>query len=723
MRLAICSAAAKYFRVRALSLNAILGAGLTALQTNQAALRVVSNNISNVNTTGYTRREVNLAALTSAGQVSGVTIADVQRVVDQFLNKEMLSAQSSASNYDTQSTIYDQINAALGSPGDGTSLTSKLSDVFSSLSSAALSPTSSSSQGDVLNSLQGMASTISSLSTSLSGLQTQADSQVANTVTTVNNLLKQVFDLNKQIKIANATGNTDSSFLDQLDVAVQSLSKQIDVRTSQQADGSYLVTTQDGTNLVGDTYAQLSYQSGGSNGVYQPVMIQNYDAGTGTAIGTPENFTSHLAGGTLKGLIQMRDGTLADLQNELGSYAQSVANAFNAVSNTNSAYPPPTSLNGHDTGLLSTDSLNFTGKTTIALTDSSGVLQHSIAVDFTAGTISVDGGATSSFSGTVGSFASTLNSALSGVGGSATFTNGKLSISGGSDGVVVSDQDSANPSSRAGTAFSQFFGLNDIFTSGAPTIAKTGVSAGDLTGTNGQIDLQIRGSDGSVIKTGSVNVTSGMTMSDVVGALNTAMNGYASFTLNSDGSMTTTVSSQYPGYNLQVSGDSTSRGTTGVSLSSLFGIGANTMARQAVGFSVNPDITNDPTRLAFAKPDFTTNQIVGSGDSTGLQALQGIELSSQVFNKVGALSNQSVSLTAYASAFYQDVSTRSSTVTASKTTQDDRLTEATSRQQSTSGVNLDEELSNMMIYQQAYSAGARLLTVADQMFNTLLQIQ
>ncbi|MDE2182355.1 MAG: flagellar hook-associated protein FlgK [Alphaproteobacteria bacterium] len=706
-----------------MSLTGILGAGLSALQTNSAALRVISNNISNVNTAGYARRLVNLAALTSAGQVSGVQISDVQRVVDEFLNKEMLSASSSASNYDTQSSISDQINAMLGSPGDGTSLTSKLSNVFASLGTAALSPTATSSQGDVLNSLQGLASTISSLSTSLSTLQSQTDSQVANSVTTINNLLTQIFDLNKQIKIASASGNTDSSYLDQLDVAVQSLSQQIDVRATQQPDGSYLVTTLDGTNLVGDTYSQLSYQQGGTNGVYQPVQIQNMNPATMQPIGTPQDFTSHLQGGALKGMITMRDGTLADLQNELGSFAQSVAQAFNAQHNANSAYPPPTSLDGRDTGLLSTDALNFTGKTTIALTDSGGTLQHTIAVDFGAGTISVDGGTATSFGNTIGGFASTLNTALGTVGGSATFANGQLTLSGGTDGVVVSDQDSANPSSRGGTPFSQFFGLNDLFTSTVPSITATGLSTSDQAGSNGEIDLQLRDGNGSVLKSASVSITSGMTMSQVVGALNTALNGYASFTLNSDGSMSQTVSSSYPGYNLQVSGDTTARGTTGVSLTALFGIGANQMARQAVGFAVTTDISNDASRLAFAKPDFTTSQIVGAGDSTGLQALQNIQLDQQSYTKVGALGSQSVSLGNYAGAFYQDVATRSATIAASKTTQDDRLTEATSRQQSASGVNLDEELSNMMIYQQAYSAGARLLTVADQMFNTLLQIQ
>jgi flagellar hook-associated protein 1 FlgK len=80
-------------------------------------------------------------------------------------------------------------------------------------------------------------------------------------------------------------------------------------------------------------------------------------------------------------------------------------------------------------------------------------------------------------------------------------------------------------------------------------------------------------------------------------------------------------------------------------------------------------------------------------------------------------------LSDYAATFYQNVSTQSNSVTANQTTQDDRLTEAQSRQSSNSGVNLDEELSSLSTYQQSYAAGARMLTVVDQLYQTLLQIQ
>ena len=84
---------------------------------------------------------------------------------------------------------------------------------------------------------------------------------------------------------------------------------------------------------------------------------------------------------------------------------------------------------------------------------------------------------------------------------------------------------------------------------------------------------------------------------------------------------------------------------------------------------------------------------------------------------------QTASLSDYAASFYQNLSTQSNAITTNQTTQDDRLTEANSRVSSNSGVDLDEELTNLTSYQQAYAAGARILTTVDALYQTLLQIQ
>jgi len=703
-----------------------MSSALTALQTNSAALRVVSNNVSNLNTPGYARRVVNLETLSANGDISGVDIASVQRVVDQFLNQETLSAGASAARYDTQSTVFDQINAMLGSPGDGTALTARLSDVFSTLGQAALSPTSSSSQLSVLNSFKTLSSSISSLSNSLLGLQQQTDGQVTTAVNTANNLIKQVYDLNQQIKQAYAGGDTSTAVLDERDMALQKLAALIDVHTAAQTDGSVTVTTQDGINLIGGNYAQFSY-SPGNSGVYQPISIQAYNPQTDQPTGTPQSLDPHLNGGQIKGLIDMRDSALADLQNELGSFAQGVALSFNEQHNANSAYPPPTTMTGRNTGLLATDAVNFSGKTTVAVTDSNGNLVKRIDVDLGADLYSTDGGASwAAFpSNDIGGMTDALNTAL-GANGTASFADGELTISAtGTNGIVVKD-DATTPANCGGFGFSQFFGLNDLFQAAAPSVLSTGLVGTNASGLapGGKIDLQLKGPSGDVVKTASVTILATDDIDTVIGNLNSAMGGAATFTLNADGSVTTAPSPSFPGYQVQVGSDTTQRGTTGMSFTELFGIGTNQMAKQATSFSVNPAILSAPGRLAFGQADLSASgPIVGSDDSSGLLALQNLESAQQTFTAAGSLRRQATSLGGYAGGVYQDIATRGADVTANKTSQDDRLNEANSRQASLSGVNLDEELSNMMTYQRAYSAGARMLTVVDQLYQTLLQIQ
>ncbi len=712
-----------------MSLNGILSSALSALQTNQAALNVVSNNIANINTPGYAQRTVNEQPLGTGGQLAGVDIADVQRVVNQFLQQETLYAGAGSAQYTAQSGVYSQLNGFLGQPGDNTSLTSQLDAVSSALGSASLSPNSSTSQQSVLSSLQSFASTVSGLSNSITNLQGQVDQQISSSIGTVNGLLSQIYSLNQQAQNTAAAGSNSSGLLDQRDQVVQSLSQLIGVRVIQQSNGTVSISTQDGVNLVGDgTYGQLSYSGGAPGGPYGPITLQTIAASTNSPVGPAQVLDPHLGSGQLQGLVQMRDGALADFQQEVGNFAQTAALAYNAQSNANAAFPPPQTLSGRNTGLLTTDSLGFTGQTTIAVADQNGKLVSRIDVNFSNDTLSVDGSAPTSFSNTVGDFVSALNTAL-GSNGTASFANGQLSIgASGSNGIVVQDSQSS-PTSRGGTGFSQFFGLNDLFTSSVPSITATGLSASDAGGfaAGGTMSFVLKGPNGEVGKQASVTLTAGMTIGDIVNALNSSFGGAATVSLSSNGALTMAPSGQFAGYQLNVASDSTQRGSTGMSFTELFGLGQQQAAALASGFSVNSAIAANPALLQSGQSSITAStqagqQIVGAGNSSGLLALQSVNTGNQTFGAAGGLTGGTMSLDDYAGSFYQDVATRSQAAQSNATTQGDRLTQAQSQQSQVSGVNLDQQLSNMVMYQQAYSAGAHVMQVVQSLYDTLLQI-
>ena len=711
-----------------MSLNGIAASAVSALKTNSAALGVVANNVSNLNTAGYARRIVNQQTLSAGGQLMGVDIASVQRVANQFLTQEMLSAGGAASHYDTMADLFSQLNGLLGGPGDNQSLATGLSNLSAAFATASQAPTSSAGRTGVMNALTNLANSFSTVSSTITTLRTQIDQQVANSIGGANTLIKQLFDLNTQIKTATAGGDTASALLDQRAVALENLSKIMSIRATPNGDGSVNVATPDGINLVSNTYAKLAYAGGAQNGSYGNITVQDINPATGQLIGAASPLDPHLSGGALKGMIEMRDTVLSGLNQTLGNLAQQTALAFNDQANANAAYPPPTSLTGRNTGLLGADALNFTGQTTIAVTSDSGALVSRIDVNFSAGTISVNGGAAAPIGTTVTSFTTALNTAL-GSNGSASFAGGKLSIAAtGSNGILVQDN-ASSPSRRGGEGFSQFFGLNDIFQSQAPSVLTTGLSASDASGltAGGKISLSLKGPDGDIVRAASITTTAGQTIGDVVSALNTAMGGAATFTLNSDGSISTSTSALYPGYALNVTGDTTQRGATAMSFTQIFGIGANAQSMQASGFGLTQAVSANPARLGFASPAITSSSTVGStivsaGDNAGAIALQNAITRSQNFGAAGGIAAQAASLSDYAATFYQNLSTQSNSVTVNQTTQADRRTEAVSRLTSNSGVNLDEELMALASYQQAYAAGARILSVVDQLYQTLLKI-
>jgi len=224
----------------------------------------------------------------------------------------------------------------------------------------------------------------------------------------------------------------------------------------------------------------------------------------------------------------------------------------------------------------------------------------------------------------------------------------------------------------------------------------------------------------------SVAVT-GTTIGDMVAALNTAFTGKATFALDANGQMQVTPAAGYSGYEIEVPLDTTARGTTGTSLSSLFGLGIGEKMGRARDFSLSSALQDSPQLLAFAQPTLTaatalSSVVAAPGDNRGLLALQNLLNQAHAFSPAGALSGRSVTFNDYTAAFYQEAASRGNVIETSKKAQDSRLQVATQNQSEKAGVNLDEELAKMIVLQQAYNAGGRLIQVVQQLSDELMKV-
>jgi flagellar hook-associated protein 1 FlgK len=707
------------------TLSSILQTSSAGLQVAQLGINTVSTNVANLNTAGYVREVVNQNTITNQPVGDGVSASSIVRTANQYLQNASLSASGQAGLASAVSNVLDQAQSLFGDPTQTSSYFNQLNTVFADFSAAAASPTSSLSSGQAINDINQFLNQSQSISSSLGALSGQADSGLSNDVSQVNQLLTQISGLNTQITSTVAGGGQAADLQNSQSQLINQLSSLIGVKVSSTASGGATVTTTGGAQLVGQFGpATLSYTSSatstGQVSIIQPASQQAQALA--------------VTSGDMGGLLSLRNTQIPGLQSQLSEFVTQTVNAINQASNASSSVPPPSTLTGSNTGLdLPTAIGGFTGDTTIAVVNSAGQLQHSYAIDFSGGaggTISVDGGAATSFTPTT--FLSTLNTAL-GTSGTASFTNGALTLSASVAGQGLAIQDSSTtPSNNAGRGFSQYFGLNNLIVSNQITNYNTGLTAADASGftPGGQITLGINDGSGNPITDITVTMPASGNLQGVINALNSSSTGvglFGQFSLSSTGALSFTPATP-GGATLTVISDSTQRGAGGPSLSQLFGIGDNQRASRTATYSVRSDIASNPSNLQLATLDLSAatdvppQPVLVPGDGSGGQLLAKAGSTLQSFDAAGLAAAASSTVTNYASQFAGSLADASSAADTASTNATAVQGEAETQRQSVEGVSLDQELVNLTTYQQAYSASARLVTATQTLFSALMNM-
>lgn len=700
-----------------MSLTGILNSASSGLSVAQTQIRTISDNVANVNTPGYARRVVDQTSAAMSALGGGVQASRITRAVDQFLAQAGLLANAQAGGAGAVSDMMDRAQGLFGDPTTDSGYFNQLDRVFSAFAASAQDPASSVSRSQALDQVKAFLDRSTTVANGLTNLAQEADSRIGDTVSKVNDLLSQIDQLNKVIS-STAVGGADTTGAENSQAQlIDQLSSMLDVTISTRPDHSIDVRGASGTLLVGQSgAAQLSYAAGGSS----PGQILVAPPGGSPRLMLP-------SGGQLKGLLDLRNTDILAVSAQLGEYVTRAVDEINRAHNASSAVPPPATLTGRNTGLdLPTAVSGFTGKTTVAIVDPSGVMQSRVDIDFSAGTMSVDGGAPSGF--TPATFLASLNGAL-GANGSASFSSGALSISAtGSNGVSIAD-DPTTPSSKAGKGFSHFFGLNDLITSTGYPYAATGLQAADPNGFNagGVMTLRLTDASGAPLRDVAVPVPFGGSVGALVTALNDPTTGiglYGQFSLDSQGQMT--FSASRPGITTSVVSDTSQRGAGGPSVTALFGLNSTLTAQRAARFSLRTDIAADNSKLSQAQLDLSATAgqpALSKGDSRGGLLLAAAGDATANFLPAGAFGALNATLSQYAAQFSGAVAQSAATADTAKSNAEAISSEAATRRASVEGVNLDQELVNLTTYQQAYGASARLIQAVSDLYDILLKIQ
>jgi flagellar hook-associated protein 1 len=708
-----------------MSINSLLGNALSGLNAAQLGLRSTSNNISNVNTPDYARSKANITARNLVGEGLGVDAASLSRITDRFLFATSLSANGDAAAGEAKAGLLDRVQAQFGTLDDAGSLFSRLNSAFAEIGSAALDPASGIRRVTAVTDVQFLFDEFSRLEGELLSARGEAQRQIGVSIEQINSLVLQIDSLNDDITRGRIQGDSTGAENRQ-DQLITELSSILDIKVDRAESGAALLRTSDGVLLLGQFPLTLEGPNPGPGNLGQSFSpIQGR-----TPSGNVVELQSHINSGTLRGYLDLRDKELPGLTLELAELAAGTADALNAAHANASAVPAPTSLTGRNTGLLGTDAINFTGKTSLALVDSAGALVRRVDIDFGAGTLSVDGGAATALGTTLDSLTTALNTALGAL-GSASFTNGKLSLAAtGTNGVALV-QDATTPSDRAGRSFSAFFGLNELVTSARPTQFETGLSGTEAHGlvAGGAVGFTVTGPDGRVAAQISVSVA-GTSINDYLTALNdttTGLGRFATFSLDSAGRLVQTPTLGAENYQVEPANDSTARGTTGLSFTQLFGLGEGVRGARASAFAVRSDIARNPDLLALAQLELGASTaigdtVLGKGDGRGGEAMARVLEQTRTFQNAGALSGVAGSLSDFAGRFATDIGSRAARAVRQSDAASALRSEAGARLANVQGVNIDEELALMTQYQQSYNASARLIQAAKELSDTLLSI-
>ncbi|MBI6896179.1 flagellar hook-associated protein FlgK [Pseudomonas putida] len=303
----------------------LINIGMSGLGAAQSGMYTLGNNIANADVESYSRQQIvqKTKGGQQVGQVfigTGTTLSDVRRVYNAFLENQLRSTTSLSSDANAYLNQIGPLNNALSSADTG--ITAALKSFFSAMQDASAKPTEDASRQLLLTSAQSLAKRFNSLSAQFNQQNSNINSNMAATADQINKLTATISEYNQQIVKMTAITGKPNDLLDQRDGAVRELNKLIGVDVVER-DGNYDIYLKNGQSLVlGNTTQTLGVEPGPTDPSRMNLVLNRGS--------TKMDITDSTTGGELGGLLRYRKDTLDPALNELGRVALAVADAINS---------------------------------------------------------------------------------------------------------------------------------------------------------------------------------------------------------------------------------------------------------------------------------------------------------------------------------------------------------------------------------------------------------
>lgn len=672
-------------------------------------LQTTSNNIANVNTPGYVRERTEL----NNSQVFGVEIGNTERIINVFAQNQLrrdITSVGELEAFSSKTTAIDNLLA-----GDANSISKGMSEYFSALQTAADDPTNLASREQVLGKSESLFQRMRTLSDYMIEKEEELNLEFTSLINRANTLIGNIGDLNRNIVIANGNSTADqpSALLNERDKAVDELSSimGINVKESQTQNGAVTINLTSGESLVLENGAFNLFEVNTDADLSLKQLTLETNFGSQTKGDASLRIQESDLGGALGGLFGYRNEVLGPTMRDVGQLSIAFADAMNEQNKLGMDLDGQLGSNIFDIpsfrGLAYSDT---NGDYVVTAQVTEGMGAELTDADYKIEVTAVSAGAPSELEITFLNADGTPKK--DGSGNDIVFSNFPVS-SGFNElpgGIEVD---------FAGT--SSYTVGNEFLIQPTKTIASkidfSTMRPEDLafaTPVRGQADSTNLG-DASVVNVGVSNTTVGAGIDrsafDGAGGIDTGAPAQIVFTapdtfdvVDGTGAVMASVTGTTDLNNLIEQAKNS--GTWPAALSGL---------TDYPGYDISLDgvpRAGDSFSLAYNTDGFNDNS-----NALNLAALQNenlVQVSSEATNTPRTFQD------AYASMVGR-IGEDAAMAKVSLASAEAMQVQSENWFQSVSGVSLDEEAANLIRYQQSYAAAARILTTAQELFNTILQ--
>ncbi|MGL4241041.1 MAG: flagellar hook-associated protein FlgK, partial [Beijerinckiaceae bacterium] len=318
-----------------MGMSGALNSALSGLRVTQAQMDIVSSNIANADSVGYTRRRQDLVQQLSGDRTTGVRTSGVTRQLDLLLQRQLRVESAGAAYTDVIARYAQQMDQIFGQPGSPGALDTTLNGFTTALQSLTANPADFSARGVVMSQAQALASSLNTLSADIQAMREDAESRIAQGVRRANDALARIADIDARVSSNGSILSNNAALLDERDRAIAELAALVDIRVLSQADGKVNIFTNAGLQLYGGEPASLSFDERSVIPPTATFTANPAERGVGTirlsglgGAGIDVIAGGFFRSGELAAEIEMRDKVLVEAQAQIDDLAASLAAAL-----------------------------------------------------------------------------------------------------------------------------------------------------------------------------------------------------------------------------------------------------------------------------------------------------------------------------------------------------------------------------------------------------------